>query len=264
MTPRLRIRSHGGMFTAAQIAALAELAEQAGSIVRIGAGGGFEFDRAPDGTALAGLAHTGLRSRTGGGFTPGVLGPAMSGRGGPDLRELTAGLERDLSAVTIPRREHLVLIEDAQAPTGVAAHIRVVADGDRLRIHSGEDPVTTVLPSDPAGSRFALPRVIARLLRADPAPAAETEATAPAPVGWLPHGDTAEVSLGAALDDGLLEPRRLAFLAAIERPVTVTAWRTLIVHDMDEGTAEQVVRVLAPMGFVFDAASPAVPSPNGL
>lgn len=264
MTPQLRIRSHGGMFTAAQIAALAALAEQTDSAVRIGAGGGFEFARRADGTALTALARVGLRSRTAGGFTPAVLGPAMAGRDARDLREVTAGLERDLSAVTIPRREHLVLIEDADGPTGAPAHVTVIADGERLRVRTADEAVTTVLPADRAGSRFALPRVVARLLRTDPAPAASSSAPAAAPVGWLPHGDTAAVSLGAALDDGVLDPRRLAFLAAIERPVTLTPWRTLVVHDMGEGTAEQVVRVLAPMGFVFDAASPAVPSPIGL
>src|SRR5699024_11421457 len=106
-------------------------AEQTDSAVRIGAGGGFEFARRVNGAELAALARVGLRSRTAGGFTPAVLGPAMSGRDTRDLREVTAGLERDLSAVTIPRHEPRVLIQDEEAPTGAPAHVTVIAEGAR-------------------------------------------------------------------------------------------------------------------------------------
>ncbi|TWH16721.1 precorrin-3B synthase [Rhodococcus rhodochrous J45] len=36
----------------------------------------------------------------------------------------------------------------------------------------------------------------------------------------------------------------------------VTPWRSVLLCDLDEWTAEQVVRVLAPMGLIFDADSP--------
>jgi len=35
-----------------------------------------------------------------------------------------------------------------------------------------------------------------------------------------------------------------------------TAWRSVLLHDLTEDMAEQVVRVLAPMGLIFDADSP--------
>lgn len=259
MTSRLRIRAHGGMFTAEQIAALADLADQAQAVARIDRGGGFALSAAPPPAVIAGLSRVGLRGRTGTGFGPGVLGPAMAGRTTADLRALTTGLERDLAAVTIPRGEQLVVVDEAGRPTPAAAHVRVVVGDDRIRVRADGGAIDTVVPADPAGSRYALPRVVARMLRTDPPPIADPAADVEVPVGWLAHDD--HVSLGAAVDDGVLDARRLAFLAAIDRPVTITQWRTLIVHDMTEGTAEQVVRVLAPMGFVFDAASPAVPSP---
>ncbi|MGY2060386.1 precorrin-3B synthase, partial [Nocardia gipuzkoensis] len=43
---------------------------------------------------------------------------------------------------------------------------------------------------------------------------------------------------------------------AVDRPLIVTPWRSLIVPDLDEWAAEQIVRVLAPMGLIFDADSP--------
>ena len=42
----------------------------------------------------------------------------------------------------------------------------------------------------------------------------------------------------------------------MERPIIVTPWRTLLICDLDESVAETVVRVLAPMGLIFDDQSP--------
>lgn len=74
-------------------------------------------------------------------------------------------------------------------------------------------------------------------------------------IGWLPQRD-GHVALGGALALGLLDARLGEFLAAIGKPLVVTPWRSLLVCDLDEDTAETVVRVLAPMGLIFDAHSP--------
>jgi precorrin-3B synthase len=55
---------------------------------------------------------------------------------------------------------------------------------------------------------------------------------------------------------GALPARTAEFVAAVEHPILITPWRSLVLADMDEWTAEQVVRVLAPMGLIFDANSP--------
>ncbi|ALC05846.1 hypothetical protein CDES_07165 [Corynebacterium deserti GIMN1.010] len=75
-----------------------------------------------------------------------------------------------------------------------------------------------------------------------------------APIGWLEHDG--QVSLGAGLPDGRMESRLARFIAAINADVTITPWKTLIIHDLSDGVAEQVVKVLAPMGLIFDANSP--------
>lgn len=76
-----------------------------------------------------------------------------------------------------------------------------------------------------------------------------------APIGWMTQDD-GRVALGGVLAMGVLDARLGEFLAAIERPLVVTPWRGIVVCDLDEGAADTVVRVLAPMGLIFDASSP--------
>ena len=79
------------------------------------------------------------------------------------------------------------------------------------------------------------------------------------PVGWIPQsadpaGD--RIALGAAVPLGVLPARTAEFLAAIEAPVVVTPWRTMLVCDLTEDVADTALRVLAPLGLVFDENSP--------
>ena len=55
---------------------------------------------------------------------------------------------------------------------------------------------------------------------------------------------------------GVLPARTAEFLAAIEAPLVITPWRSVLVCDLDEGVADSALRVLAPMGLIFDANSP--------
>jgi precorrin-3B synthase len=75
------------------------------------------------------------------------------------------------------------------------------------------------------------------------------------PVGWIEQDD-GRVTLGAAVPLGVLEARVAEFLAAIEAPMVITPWRSVLVCDLDEGVADVALRVLAPQGLVFDEASP--------
>jgi precorrin-3B synthase len=75
------------------------------------------------------------------------------------------------------------------------------------------------------------------------------------PIGWLPQID-GRVALGGALAFGTLDARLAQFLAAVDTPLVITPWRSLVVCDLDEDAAEAVVRVLAPMGLIFDENSP--------
>ncbi|HET7664484.1 MAG TPA: precorrin-3B synthase, partial [Mycobacterium sp.] len=76
-----------------------------------------------------------------------------------------------------------------------------------------------------------------------------------APVGWLAQND-GRVALGAAVPLGVLYTRTAEFLAAIEAPMVITPWRSMLVCDLDEAVADESLRVLAPLGLVFDEASP--------
>ena len=75
------------------------------------------------------------------------------------------------------------------------------------------------------------------------------------PIGWLDQ-DNGLVSLGAAVRLGSLPARIAEFIVAIDQPIFITPWRSLVITDLGEWPAEQVVRVLAPMGLIFDANSP--------
>lgn len=52
-------------------------------------------------------------------------------------------------------------------------------------------------------------------------------------------------------------PARVAeYLAAIEAPLVITPWRSVLVCDLQESVADTALRVLAPLGLVFDENSP--------
>ena len=74
-------------------------------------------------------------------------------------------------------------------------------------------------------------------------------------MGWIEQDD-GRIALGAAVPLGVLRPRVAEYLAAIEAPLVVTPWRSVLVCDLDEGVADAALRVLAPLGLVFDENSP--------
>jgi precorrin-3B synthase len=75
------------------------------------------------------------------------------------------------------------------------------------------------------------------------------------PVGWIGQ-DGGRVALGAAVPLGVLPARVAEYLAAIEAPLVITPWRSVLVCDLDERVADTALRVLAPLGLVFDEQSP--------
>lgn len=81
------------------------------------------------------------------------------------------------------------------------------------------------------------------------------EAKEPTHIGWFDRED-GTVSLGAGLPFGIIPAKVAEILSAVGKPVQVTAWHSVLVHDLDEGEAEAVAKVLAPMGLIFDAHSP--------
>jgi len=76
------------------------------------------------------------------------------------------------------------------------------------------------------------------------------------PVGWITQDQLGEVALGAVVPLGVLSARQAQFVAAVGAPVVITPWRSLLLCDLSEGVADTALRVLAPLGLVFDDSSP--------
>ena len=77
------------------------------------------------------------------------------------------------------------------------------------------------------------------------------------PIGWLAdHMPKGRVELGVGLFEGVMSADIAELLGRMEVPVTITPWKGLILHDLSEGDADVVVRVLAPRGLIFDVNSP--------
>lgn len=73
------------------------------------------------------------------------------------------------------------------------------------------------------------------------------------PIGWFDIDGS--VHLGAGLRFGVLPSQLARMIGVIGAPVTVTPWHSLVIHGLNEDIAEQVVRVLAPQGLIFDVNS---------
>lgn len=74
-------------------------------------------------------------------------------------------------------------------------------------------------------------------------------------IGWLAQADGL-VHLGAALPLGTMNAQMARMLDVIEAPVVLCRGRVLRIEGLSESIAEQVVRVLAPQGLIFDVNSP--------
>ena len=51
---------------------------------------------------------------------------------------------------------------------------------------------------------------------------------------------------------GVLDAEMARYLAAVDAPMAVTPWRSVLLFDLDEDIADVALRVLAPRGLVFD------------
>ncbi|MGA9872808.1 MAG: precorrin-3B synthase [Rhodococcus sp. (in: high G+C Gram-positive bacteria)] len=131
-----------------------------------------------------------------------------------------------------------------------AARSFVDIRGDEWRLSELADGPTRIVESlghEPSG--------VTQWNRVTLAGDAGVQDSAAPPVGWLPQRD-GRVALGGALALGILDARLAEFLAAVDKPLVVTPWRSLVICDLDDDVADTVLRVLAPMGLIFDENSP--------
>lgn len=230
---------------------------------------------------LAELAHTHTGGRlhlTGHGHLrlhgdPGVLTAAVTAAG---LTVATPTRARLLASPLGARAGHHDITAVVRTVTAHLAEVEVPA-GTVVGIDDGSGDIVALAPTvavlaqrdgtfrvvregTDTGARVVAEDIVAVVLSApdagpqQPAAPLPVPVPPPPPIGWFDHDGA--VTLAGGLPGGVLPARLAEFLAAVDRTVVLTPWRSVLLRDLDEAIAEQVVRVLAPLGLVFDAASP--------
>jgi precorrin-3B synthase len=276
----VRVRLPGGMITARQWAVLADVSSRFGSAVlelttrgNVQIRGITDVQAVADALAMAGLLPSATHERV-----RNIVASPLSGRvgGRADVRrwvaELDAAIQAERALAELPGRFWFSIDDGRGDVSGLAADVGV---------HVGGDGVALLLTGRDTGTRLGINQVVPTLVElaarfvnvrgkawrvselADVSgllPGVELAAAwCPVvlrpPVGWLPQDD-GRVALGAAVPLGVLTARVAEVVAAIEAPLVVTPWRSVLVCDLDEATADAALRVLAPSGLVFDENSP--------
>lgn len=285
--PLARVRLPGGTLAPHQLQTLADAARDVGNgEMELTSRGNIQLRAVKDPREFAErIASAGLLPSATHERVRNILASPLSGRIGGvadvrDLvRELDAAVQSDPALAQLPGRTLFTLddgrgdISGLHGDFGLHAHSEsehslVLAGHRTSHIVHVDDAVPLLVSAahaflnlrDKHWRLAEVPDGIARTidhldLEAEFADAADLAPDAGPSIGWLEQHDGA-VALGGGLRFGLLDARLAEFLAAIEKPVVVTPWRSIMIFDLDEGAAEQVVRVLAPMGLIFDENSP--------
>lgn len=141
----------------------------------------------------------------------------------------------------------------AELLADLAEHFVSIPDHD-WRLHPGTDPHHSVLTTARMHEHALDTPHSGTTEGADSSERAPLPESHP-PVGWIDAPD-GTASLLAVTELAIIDHRLAEFLGAIDTETTISADRVLGIHGLSEGQAEQVVRVLAPMGLIFDANSP--------
>jgi precorrin-3B synthase len=278
-----RIRLPGGMITASALKALALAATDFGSpAMELTSRGNIQIRGITDEAAVAeAVAAAGLLPSATHERVRNIVASPLSGRVGdqPDVRpwvgELDEAIRAEQALAALSGRFWFGIDDGRGDVSGllpdVGAHVvgdtaALVLAGRDTGVRVPCDDVVTTLTG--VAMRFTRVRGkawrvseladIAALLEGLPV-SAEPRATwrpvTRACVGWLAQND-GRVTLGAAVPLGVLAARTAEFLAAIDAPLVITPWRSVLVCDLDAGVADTSLRVLAPLGLVFDENSP--------
>ena len=275
----VRVRLPGGAITADQLGTLSRVSTESGAgTLELTARGNVQLRGITDVPAVAeAIANAGLlpsatheRVRT-------IVASPLSGRTGgnldvrPWVAELDAAICGEPSLAELGGRFWFSLDDGRGDVSGLGADVGVHALAeDCALLLAGRDTgvrltadkvveMLLVIATRFVNTRGKAWRVqelddISRLL-----PGAELGAGFPTvtrpPVGWI-TSDDGRVTLGAAVPLGVLPASVADYLAAIEAPLVITPWRSVLVCDLDEAVADVALRVLAPLGLVFDENSP--------
>ncbi|MCG5433389.1 precorrin-3B synthase [Mycobacterium sp. MYCO198283] len=281
-----RIRLPGGRLDAAQLEALAHTARDLGggaleltARANLQIRGIADADTAAvaDAVAAAGLLPSPTHERV-----RNIVASPLTGRAGGlvDLRPALTALDAAIAATPelagLTGRFFFGLDDGRGDVAGMAPDVgalAVAADAIALLL-GGRDTGIRVPPTEVvallveiavtfAGQRGSAWRVAELpdpegLLPDRPrtAPVADTAFPVPRPpIGWIAQDD-GRIALGAGVPLGVLDARLAEFVTAVGAPVIVTPWRSLLICDLTEDVADTVLRVLAPMGLIFDENAP--------
>ena len=261
--------------TAAQLVALAHASAAFGSAaLELTGRGNLQISGVTDAEAVAtAVAEAGLLPSS----TCTIVASPLSGRVGgiadvrPWITELDAAIQAEPVLAQLPDRFLFSVDDGRDDVSGLGADVGVHVVGDHVAlVLAGRDTGVRLIAREVVDTLIAVAvRFVdvrgnaARVSElADPSqllPGAQLgegfQKLTRAPVGWIEQDD-GQVALGAAVPLGVLPALVAEYLAAIEAPLVVTPWRSMLVCDLDEGVADTVLRVLAPMGLIFDANSP--------
>ena len=278
-----RVRLPGGMITAPQLEALALAATQwASPAMELTSRGNIQIravtdtDAVADALTASGLLPSGTHERV-----RNIVASPLAGRVGrsADIRGMVAELDHAIRAqpalAALPGR-FLFGLDDGRGDIsglGADAGIHMVDDSAALLLAGRDTGVRLAIPDAVASlvtvaDRFAEsrgkcwriseldnPGMLLADFEVTAEPGATWEPVTSGPIGWIEQDD-GRVALGAAVPLGVLNARVAEYLAAINAPMVITPWRSVLVFDLDEGVADVALRVLAPMGLVFDENSP--------
>ena len=279
-----RIRLPGGMIAAEQLEALANAAVRFGSsAMELTSRGNVQIRGLTDPAALAdAVATAGLLPSVTHERVRNIVASPLSGRSGgvADVRGLVVALDvaiQDSSALArLPGRFWFGVDDGRGDVSGLGADVgaHLLATDEAALLVAGIDTGVRMAPTDAVATLVAVAEkfVEARgtawraseLTEVQPLLAGLTSSGQPGMtwpptvrprVGWIEQDD-GRVTLGAAVPLGVLEARVAEFLAAVEAPLVITPWRSVLVCDLEEGVADVALRVLAPQGLVFDENSP--------
>jgi precorrin-3B synthase len=279
-----RVRLPGGMITPTQLEALALGAMQFGSsAMELTSRGNIQLRAVSDPDLLAeAVAKAGLLPSPTHERVRNIVASPLTGRRGGlvDVRTLVAALDAAIQAdpalAELPGRFWFGLDDGRGDVSGLGADVGAhFLDGDRAALLvAGVDSGVRMSEADVVGTLLSVASTFQKVrgkswrtheltdtstLTAGLASTAEPGTTwspeTRPPVGWIEQDDGL-VALGAAVPLGVLQARAAQYLAAIDAPLVVTPWRSVLVCDLDEGVADVALRLLAPLGLVFDADSP--------
>jgi precorrin-3B synthase len=284
----VRVRTPGGMISAGQLAALAQASAAFGSAtLELTARGNVQIRgiRSAEATtavakavAAAGLLPSATHERV-----RNIVASPLSGRigGRADIRGWAANLDAAIRAepalAQLPGR-FWFSVDDGRGDVSVlAADVGAyVLDNAVALLLAGRDTGVRLDPADVVKTLIAValrftkirgnawriaeladPGALLPDMTLSPAPlnAAPLSPVTTPPVGWIEQDD-GRIALGAAVPLGVLSARVAEHLAAIEGPLVITPWRSVLVCDLGDAVADAALRVLAPMGLVFDENSP--------